>query len=70
MPDALASGVAWEPVILEGDPATELCRYATDHKVSAVVISTHGRTGVKKLLLGSVAERVLRGTRGPIVLVR
>ena len=68
--DALATGVAWEPVILEGDAAPELCRYADDHAVSLVVISTHGRTGVKKLLLGSVAERVLRGTHVPVLLVR
>jgi len=70
VPDALASGLPWEPVILEGDAATELCRYANDHAVSVVVISTRGRTGVTKLLLGSVAERVLRGTHVPVVLVR
>lgn len=70
VPDALASGVAWEPTILEGDAATELCRFASDHAVSVVVMSSHGRSGVKKMLFGSVAERVLRGTHCPVLLVR
>jgi len=70
VPDALSSGTSWEPVILEGDPAAELCRYASDHAASLIVISSHGRSGVKKLLFGSVAERVLRGTHGPVLIVR
>jgi nucleotide-binding universal stress UspA family protein len=70
VPAALAAGVTWEPAVLEGDAAQELCRYAKEQAVSLVVISTHGRTGLKKLVLGSVAERVLRGTTGPLLLVR
>jgi nucleotide-binding universal stress UspA family protein len=35
-----------------------------------VVMSTHGRSGIGRLILGSVAESVLRGTRTPILLVR
>lgn len=66
----MAAGVAWDAVVLEGEPAAELADWATKHTVSALVIASHGRTGLKKLILGSVAERVLRQTTCPIVLVR
>jgi nucleotide-binding universal stress UspA family protein len=39
-------------------------------KVDMIVMSTHGRTGLGRLVLGSVAESVLRGTHKPILLVR
>lgn len=68
--DAHPKGVACELAVLEGDPATELAAYAKAHKVSAIVMSSHGRTGMKKLLLGSVAEKVLRHTTCPVLLVR
>jgi nucleotide-binding universal stress UspA family protein len=69
-PASLAAGVEWEPVVLEGDPATELCHAVARRGASLVVISSHGRTGLKKVLLGSVAERVLRGTHTPVLIVR
>lgn len=63
-------GVACELEVLEGDAAAELAAYATAQKASVLVMSSHGRTGVKKLLLGSVAEKVLRHTTCPVLLVR
>jgi nucleotide-binding universal stress UspA family protein len=48
-------------VFLEGDPATEIIRYATASNIDLIVMGTHGRTGLERLLLGSVAEQVLRG---------
>lgn len=59
-----------ECVAVDGDPAAEILRAAKDRKVKALVISTHGRTGLKHFLLGSVAERVLKGTTCPVLLVR
>lgn len=59
-----------ECVAVDGDPATEIIRAAKDRKVHALVISTHGRTGLKHFLLGSVAERVLKSTTCPVLLVR
>src|SRR4051794_12348853 len=47
-------------VFLEGDPAAEIVRYARDAAVDLIVMGTHGRTGVERLLMGSVAEQVLR----------
>ena len=47
--------IAVRHVFLEGDPATEIVHYARDAHVDLVVMGTHGRTGLERLLLGSVA---------------
>lgn len=52
-----------------GDPAQEILRYAATHSIDLIVVGTHGRTGVSRLLLGSVAETVLRGARCPVLVV-
>jgi nucleotide-binding universal stress UspA family protein len=52
-----------------GDPAEEILRYAARQPIDLIVVGTHGRTGVSRLLLGSVAERVLRGAHCPVLAV-
>ena len=52
-----------------GDPAEEILRYATRLAIDLIVVGTHGRTGVSRVLLGSVAERVVRGARCPVLVV-
>ncbi len=47
-------------VFLEGDPAEQIVRYAADAGIDLIVLGTHGRTGLERLLMGSVAEKVLR----------
>ena len=44
----------------EGDPATEILQFAQQIKCDLIVMGTHGRTGLGRLFLGSVAEQVLR----------
>lgn len=53
-----------------GTPDEEIVRYASNHGHDLIVIATHGRTGLKHLLLGSVAERVLRQSTVPVVCVK
>jgi nucleotide-binding universal stress UspA family protein len=53
-----------------GPAAPAIVEAARVGKVDMIVMSTHGRTGLGRLVLGSVAESVLRGTRTPILLVR
>ena len=53
-----------------GPPAAAIVEAAQVHKVDLIVMSTHGRSGLGRLILGSVAESVLRGTRTPILVVR
>src|SRR5919205_1031756 len=57
-------------VLLEGDPATEIVRYATDAGMDLIVMGTHGRTGVERLLMGSVAEKVLRDASCSVLVVK
>lgn len=67
---AQAAGVKVEVQVREGEPAAEIVKAAGALAPAMLVISTHGRTGLKHFLLGSVAERVLRGTKCPTLLVR
>jgi nucleotide-binding universal stress UspA family protein len=56
--------------IATGDPADKIVEYATNIRASMVAMSTHGRTGITRWVLGSVADKVLHGARIPILLVR
>ena len=53
-----------------GTPFVEIVRYADDHAIDLIVLGTHGRTGLQHVLLGSVAERVLRSATCPVLTVR
>ena len=59
-----------ETSVWYGPPVSSIVEAAATRGVSLIVMSTHGRTGLGRLVLGSVAESVLRGTRTPILLVR
>ena len=52
-----------------GAPASAIVRAARKERAAMVVLGTHGRTGLPRLLLGSVAERVIRTARCPVVTV-
>jgi nucleotide-binding universal stress UspA family protein len=53
-----------------GDPATEVVRVAQETAADLIVLGTHGRTGLGRVLLGSVAETVLRQAPCPVLTVR
>lgn len=57
-------------IILQGNEADEIVKCADDEDVDLIVISTHGRTGLKRMLLGSVAEKVMRHTLHPVLMIR
>ncbi len=56
--------------LVEGDPAEEIVREARDSGCDLIVLGTHGRTGLDRLLMGSVAERVMRKAACPVLTVR
>jgi nucleotide-binding universal stress UspA family protein len=62
--------VPLESATVEGSPAREIVDYATETGVDLIVMGTHGRSGVDRLLLGSVAERVVRRSPVPVLTVR
>lgn len=57
-------------IVRPGGAAATILRVAREEDVSLIVLSTHGRTGLSRLVLGSVAETVLRSSASPVFLVR
>jgi nucleotide-binding universal stress UspA family protein len=57
-------------VLREGDPATEIVRYARDANMDLIVMGTHGRSGLERLLMGSVAEKVMRDAMCSVLVVK
>jgi nucleotide-binding universal stress UspA family protein len=55
---------------LEGKPADAILDYASDNGITLICLSTHGRSGLNHLLLGSTTEKVLRKSRCPVYVVR
>lgn len=70
VPAAYRAEVLWESIACSGDPAAELARLAAEVQASLIVMSSHGRTGLRRLALGSVAERVLHLYTGPMLILR
>jgi nucleotide-binding universal stress UspA family protein len=67
---AAEAGVDCTTAVARGAPADEILDYAEDEGIDLVVMGTHGRTGLGRFLLGSVAERVARHSTMPVMLVR
>lgn len=59
-----------ETSILNGPPYLEIVRYAEEHDVDCIVMGTHGRKGIRRFLLGSVTERVIRRADVPVISVK
>src|SRR5437660_1342808 len=57
---AASQTVPVETLVVWGNPASEICRIAQERETDLIVMSTHGRTGLAHLFIGSVAERVVR----------
>jgi len=64
-------GVNVESEIISGKPAAEgIADYVTKNGVDLVIIATHGRSGISRWVLGSVADRILRSSCVPVLMVR
>jgi len=55
--------------VLGGEPSRAICGYASDAGADLIVVGTHGRGGIRRVVLGSVAERVIRGADRPVLVV-
>jgi universal stress protein A len=60
----------WQVALAVGRPADAIVRFAQEHHVDLIVMATHGRTGLGHVLLGSVAEKVVRLAPCPVLTVR
>ena len=63
-------GVTATPIVVIGVPIDEIERAIEEHKVDVIVMGTHGRTGIRHLIAGSVAERVVRMSKVPVLTIR
>lgn len=65
-----AEGYTVTPLMTEGDVASTICDVADVQDADLIAMTTHGRSGIEKWVLGSVADRVVRSARQPVFLVR
>lgn len=70
LPEPAAFSGAVVRAVRQGPPFLEIVRYAKDQSIDLIVLGTHGRTGLTHVLLGSVAEKVVRKAPCPVLTVR
>jgi nucleotide-binding universal stress UspA family protein len=64
------AGITVETQIVNGRPADAILHSATEAQAGLIVMATHGRSGLQRLWLGSVAMKVVQGSTLPVLLVR
>lgn len=64
------AGLEIEELIVHGEAASEIVRVAKERAVDLIVISSHGRTGLGRILFGSTAEAVVRHAFSPVLVVK
>ncbi|WMW24084.1 universal stress protein [Methanolobus sediminis] len=67
---AKKEGVTVETVVLEGHPSHEIIEFADNNNIDLIVMGTLGKSGFDRFLLGSVAEKVTRNSKVPVLVVR
>ena len=67
---APSSGLTIDHRLTDGDPSAEILRVAEDNNCDLIVMGTHGRTGLPRLLMGSVAEQIVRRASCPVLTVK
>ena len=70
LPDGTSDVLEVETIVVKGVPFNEIINAATEISVDLIVIGTHGRTGISHVMLGSVAEKVVRKAPCPVLTVR
>lgn len=70
LPEGTTDVLEVETIVVKGVPFNEIINAATEISVDLIVIGTHGRTGISHVMLGSVAEKVVRKAQCPVLTVR
>ena len=65
----LCDGISYT-TLLSDEQGHTICDFARDHDADLIVISSHGRTGISRLVIGSVAERIVRYAPCPLLVLR
>jgi nucleotide-binding universal stress UspA family protein len=64
-----STGLQIETLVRQGDPAKEILAYEEEHVPDAIVMATHGRSGISRWLLGSVTQKVLNAACVPVFVI-
>jgi len=67
---AKAAGLEAESAVLSGKPAEEIVNFADEQKVDMIIVGSLGKGGIKRFMLGSVSEKVVRRAKIPVLVVR
>lgn len=65
-----ASGVEVKEMVLDGYPSKEIIDFAENNDIDLIVMGTLGKTGLERFLVGSVAEKVVRSSKVPVMVIR
>lgn len=68
--DKFSGSLTVQPFVLEGSPPEQIVKFAEDSQVDLIVIATHGQTGWRRFIFGSVAEKVVRLASCPVLTVQ
>lgn len=68
--ERLGAGVSMEATVRDGHPWDTVCEVAREKQCDVIVLASHGYTGLKRMLLGSTAEQVLRHSHCPVLVVK
>ena len=63
-------GISARVAAVEGKPYVQIIEYSEKHAIDLIVMSARGYGGISRWLLGSVADRVVRGARAPVLLIQ
>ena len=64
------SGISVQGKVITGNAAEEILTYASEQEMDLIVMGTHGRKGLDRILFGSVAERVVKSSHIPVLTIR
>jgi nucleotide-binding universal stress UspA family protein len=67
---AKSEGIEVERANLEGNPADEIIKYSEQNSINLIVMGTLGKSGLDRFLLGSIAEKVVRNSKIPVLVVQ
>jgi Universal stress protein UspA and related nucleotide-binding proteins len=65
-----ALGIEVQEILLEGYPSNEIIKFAENNGINLIVMGTLGKTGLDRFLMGSVAEKVVRSSKVPVLVVQ
>ena len=68
--EKIPSSVNGRTMVMQGDPATQIVRLADNEHAEMIIIATHGLTGLRKFMFGSVTEKVIRFANCPVLSIR